>query len=261
MTLIAQLPIQLFALLVIGGLVLIAVAGLPLFQRFSAGRLGLTEEMNNDIIFFASAIGVFYSLTVGLISVEVYTTYTEVEDIVSGEAAALGALYRDFSGYPEPLRASLQGQLRDYTAFVIAEAWPAQRQGLLLDDGTRRLTALEDELFAYEPASPGQELLHGEALRQFNELIALRRLRLDAVGGGLPAVMWWVVLLGAALTISVTYLLKIQRGVHLVLTALLALFVGLVIFVIASLDNPLSGPLAISSDPYRLVLERLMDLR
>ena len=38
---------------------LVSVVGLPLFQWLTAGRLRLTEEMNNDIIFFASAIAVF----------------------------------------------------------------------------------------------------------------------------------------------------------------------------------------------------------
>ena len=45
--------------IVVGLFVILAVAGLPVFQRLPEGRLRLTEEMNNDIIFFASTIGVF----------------------------------------------------------------------------------------------------------------------------------------------------------------------------------------------------------
>jgi hypothetical protein len=39
------------------------------------------------------------------------------------------------------------------------------------------------------------------------------------------------------------------------------MFIGLVVFVIACLDQPLSGPLAIDSHPYQLVLDRLIDLK
>ena len=39
--------------------------------------------MNNDIIFFASAIGVFYSLMAGLMAVAVWGNYTAVQDLVS----------------------------------------------------------------------------------------------------------------------------------------------------------------------------------
>jgi len=55
---------------------------------------------------------VFYSLTVGLIAVGVWTTYSNIDHIVSAEAAAIACMYRDPGGYPEPVRAELQSQLR-----------------------------------------------------------------------------------------------------------------------------------------------------
>lgn len=57
MTTLAHLPPWLCG--VVGLFGILAVAGLPVFQRLPEGRLRLTEEMNNDIIFFASTIGVF----------------------------------------------------------------------------------------------------------------------------------------------------------------------------------------------------------
>jgi hypothetical protein len=256
-----HLPVWLFGLIVVSGFVLLSVGGLLLFQRQTAGRLRLVEEMNNDVIFFASAIGVFYSLTVGLIAVGVWTNYTQVSDIVSLEAASIGALYRNFSGYPEPLRAELQGQLRAYTVFLIDTAWPAQYEGRSVDGGTRLLNDLQSQLFAFEPATSGQQVLHAATLRQYDELVLTRRRRLDAVGGALPGVMWAVVLIGAFLALTVTYLLKIQQTVHVVLTGFLAMFIGLVVFVIAGLDNPFSGPLAIGSESFQLILDGLIDLR
>ena len=255
-----HLPAWLCGVIIVAAFVILAVTGLPLFKWLTQGRLHLTEEMNNDIIFFASAIGVFYSLTVGLIAVGVWTTYNSVEDIVSAEATAISCFYRDVSGYPEPARSELQSEVRGYTEFIINQSWPIQARGEIPDDATRLVTAIQDRLVRFEPATTGQELLHAETLHQFNEVAAMRRKRLHSIGGGLPSVMWSVVLLGAFLTISVTYLLKIERVVHVVLTAFLAMFIGLVVFVIASLDQPLSGPLSIDSRPYRLVRDRLIDL-
>jgi hypothetical protein len=261
MTSISHLPPWLCGVIIVSIFLFLAVVGLLIFWRFIAGRLRLTEEMNDDIIFFASAIGVFYSLTVGLIAVGVWTTYTSVENTVSAEATAIGCFYRDISAYPEPTRSRLQAQVRDYTVFLIEQAWPAQRLGKSTDIATRRLTELEQDLVRFEPATMGQQVLHAETLRQYNEVAGLRRRRLHAIGAGLPSVMWSVVLIGAFLTITVTYLLKMQRIVHFVLTGFFAMFVGLVVFVITSLDQPLSGPLAIDSGPYQLVLDRLIDLK
>jgi hypothetical protein len=42
--------------------------------------------------------------------------------------------------------------------------------------------------------------------------------------------MWAVVLIGAVLTISVTYLLQIERKMQVTLTAFFAMFIGLVVF-------------------------------
>ena len=171
--------------------------GLLLYHRVTRNRLDLPENMNNDVIFFASAIGVFYSLTVGLIAVGVWANYAEVQDIVSSEAASIAALYRDVSGYPQPLRGDLQESLRSYTEFVVNEAWPAQYRGEILNGGTRILNDFQTSLFGFEPATVGQEAIHNEALRQYNDLIIQRRKRVDAVDGGLPGVMWSIVLFGS----------------------------------------------------------------
>jgi hypothetical protein len=72
--------------------------------------------------------------------------------------------------------------------------------------------------------------------------------------------MWNVVLQGAALVIGITYLLRIEPSIQFILTGCFAMFIGLVVFVIACLDRPLSGPLAIDSRPYRIVRDGLMDL-
>lgn len=69
------------------------------------------------------SILVFYGLAVALIAVSVWQTYTDVSRIVSGEATAIAALYRDVSSYPEPIRLDLQKELREYVDQVIHGAW------------------------------------------------------------------------------------------------------------------------------------------
>jgi len=84
-------------------------------------------------------------------------------------------------------------------------------------------------------------------------MVELRRKRIGSLGGALPPVMWGIMLVGAFLSITVTYLLKINTVVQAMLTAFLAVFIGLVVFVMAGLDSPLTGPLAINPTAYQLV--------
>ena len=107
----------------------------------------------------------------------------------------------------------------------------------------------------------GQQVLHAETFRQYNEVAGLRRQRLHAIGAGLPSVMWSVVLIGAFLTITVTYLLKMQRIVHFVLTGFSPCLSGWSCSSSSVSTNRWSGPLAIDSGPYQLVLDRLIDLK
>ena len=75
------------------------------------------------------SVMVFYGLAVALIAVTVFQTYSDTSKIVTAEATALNALYRDVTSYPEPIRADLQKLLSDYTDQVINGAWPLIRRG------------------------------------------------------------------------------------------------------------------------------------
>ena len=78
---------------------------------------------------FLQYFGVIYGLLLGLLAVATYQNHTDVEKAVSSEASSLAALYRDVTAYPEPQRTDLKNLLREYTRYVIEEAWPLQRRG------------------------------------------------------------------------------------------------------------------------------------
>jgi hypothetical protein len=239
----------------------ISLAGLILVRRFLLPHLRFHDGVNDAISGTVQAIGVFYGITVGLIAVGVWNTNSNAADLVSKEAASIGGLYRDVSGYPAPARDELQSRLREYTHFVIEQAWPAQKQGRILDGSTRVLDAFQETLMKFEPASPGQTTLHGETLRAYNILIGYRRQRIDAVGAGLSQVMWMVIWIGAAISIGVAYLYKIDDGkLHVMLVALMAGFLAMVIFMIVINDRPFSGPNGIPPTSYQLILDKLLEL-
>jgi Protein of unknown function (DUF4239) len=240
----------------------LSLVGLFLARRFVVPRLHYSEGVNDAISGTVQAIGVFYGITVGLIAVGVWNTHSNASDLVSKESTNISALYRDVSGYPSPLRDELRAKLRVYTVYVIEQAWPAQKQGLgqTLDGGTRILDDFQAKLFTFEPSTPGQAALHAETLRAYNTLLEYRRLRIDAVGSGLSAVMWAVIWVGAAISIGVAYFFNIEdMKLHAVLILLMGGFLAMVLFMIIINDRPFYGYASISSDPYKLILDRVID--
>jgi len=250
------------ALIMVATIEVVSLVGLMLARRFVLPHIRFHDGVNDAISGTVQAIGVFYGITVGLIAVGVWNTNSTANDLVSREAASIGSLYRDVSGYPEPVRGALQARLVEYTHAVVEQVWPAQKEGRILDSGTRILSQFQNTLVTFEPASPGQTALHSETLHAFNTLIEHRRLRIDAVGSGLSQVMWMVIWVGAAISIGVAYFYKIDdTKLHVILVALMAGFLAFVIFMIVINDRPFSGANGISSQSYRLVLEKLMELR
>ena len=95
------------------------------------------------------------------------------------------------------------------------------------------MTRFQAVLDKFEPATEGQKILHAETLRAYNLLIQSRRLRLDAVGTGLPAVMWAVIVIGAFIGLSASFFFRVEDArLHVIEVLLLAVFIGLVIFMI-----------------------------
>lgn len=241
----------------------VSIAGLVLVRRHLLPRLHYHDGANDAVSGTVQAIGVFYGITVGLIAVGVWNTNSNAAELVSKEAVAIGALYRDVNSYPSPVREELRAKLREYTVFVIEVAWPAQKrgQGQVINNGTVILDDFQHKLHSFQPANVSQAALHGEALRAYNTLIEYRRLRVDAVGGGLSNVMWAVIWVGAAISIGIAYFFNIPDvKLHSILVALMGGFLAMVLFMIIINDKPFFGYVSISSDPYKLILERVIDV-
>jgi hypothetical protein len=249
------------ALLVIAFVEFLSIAGLLLARRYVVPRFHYSEGINDAVSGTVQAIGVFYGITVGLIAVAVWNTNTNASDLVSREASSIATLFRDCGGYPSPLREELRKGLRDYTVFIIDEAWPAQRQGKEVERGRILIDEFQARLYSFSPSNPSQIALHSETLRAYNNLLDYRRLRIDAVNNGLSGTMWAVIWLGAVISIGVAYFYKIEdQKLHIVLVVLMAGFLAVVLFMIIVNDKPFFGTGSISSDPYKVVLEKLIDV-
>ena len=200
------------------------------------------ERRTNDMVGFAfSGFSMLYGILVGLLAVAAYQNFSAVDDIVTNESSSLEALYRDLRAYPQPLRGRLQDELRDYTRYVIDQSWPEQKKGILPNEESQRVSEFIAGLMAFQPADKSQEITHAETLRQLNNFIQLRRVRLANVTREIPSVLWWVVILGALINVLLIAMLDMELHVHLILGSTLSAFLGLVIFLIAAMDNPFRG--------------------
>jgi hypothetical protein len=245
--------------LIVSTCVGLELVGLFVSRPIVARLVGRSPKHNDIVSFFFAGMGVFYGLALGLIAVATWENYTQIDGVVATEAAAVASFYQDLDGYPQPLRGQLETMMRDYTRMVIETEWPAHKRGVALEDGDAVLNRLENVLMSFEPTNEREKISHGEVLRSWNTLVEQRRLRLQAVSTGLPAALWAVVLIGALINGILTYLFWIDNlWLHAILVSLLAIFIGVLVFLTAAMDNPFRGEFSVSSDAFRTILEKVM---
>jgi hypothetical protein len=245
-------------LLIVGST--LAVGWIGLFGlRSWVSRLHDEHNHNEVVSYFLAAVVLFYGVMVGLIAVGVWEQFSSTDEKVALEASALAALYRDVSEFPAPDRSRLQTDVREYTRYVIQGSWPLQRQGIIPTHANDVLWRIQADLMSFQPTMNSENNIQIEALHAYNALVELRRMRLHNVESGLPAAVWVVVALGAAITLAVGCFFDTKSfAVHFWMVSLMSALIGLIIWLLAMMDHPFLGEVSIGPEPFEQVYNTIM---
>ena len=236
-----------------------ALAGVVLTRRFILPRMKVNADDSEFIGTMVQNVMVFYGLAMALVAVSVWETHSEVSASVSLEASRLGALYRDVGEYPEPLRSELRAELHGYADYLINEAWPQQKEGIHPTRGIEWMTRFQDSLFTFEPTTENDKVIQAEAFKEYNSMLEARHLRMDAMLISLPDTLWFVIVVGAVLSLTGTFFFKVADvRLHMIQVTLVSAFVGLVITLIIAFDRPFHGELGVGPESYGFIREQLM---
>lgn len=233
--------------------VLLAVR--PWVKRVAAAH----EEWDRVLGYAMQSYGIFYGILLALIAVSVYENFQRVSIVVLDEASALSTIYRAVSDYPLPFGPDLQEQLRLYTQNVISIDWPQQAQNVIPAEGNDQVDRIQSLLFAFEPGSGGQQVLHNQTVGLYFDFVEARRARLDETKLALPPLLWVLVAVGAILNALMLALVEARNlRVHLIMSGIIAVFVALLIFVTAAMDHPYSGFVNVPPEPFQNLLDQVM---
>jgi len=243
-----DLPTWLFGALTVIVFVAFGLAGLYLLRGW-VQRIDNGHHVYNHIVgFFLAGVTVLYAVTAGLLAIGAWATFDQVQ-----------GLYRDTIAYPEPLRTTMQEDLRKYTRQVIDVGWPMQRRGIIPNNASPLLSDFQEHFMTFGPQSEGQKILAEETYRAFNDLTESRRARLNSIDAEMPGPLWTLVIAGAGICIAVTWFLNTESFImHVWMTVLFSALLALLIFLIAVLDNPYRGKISVSPEPLERVYQQIM---
>jgi TRAP transporter TAXI family solute receptor len=229
---------------------LISLIGIALVHPHMRRVVHGKRQVNDVVIFVAANFGLLYAVLLGLLVVATFQITKDLQDHIAMEASGLSTMYRSTEAYPEPLRSELRSQLRDYTHYVIDKDWPAHRQVRVLAGGDHRLQAIRQKLFSFEPKTAAQGEVHREMLRYFNAMNVAREQRLSAVFSSIPHVLWYVLWIGALVTIVFLWMLHMDLMPQVLLGGITAVFLGVMMFLIYAMDHPLQGAVSVGPDAF-----------
>jgi hypothetical protein len=235
--------------------VLVSVAGLVAVQRFVPIEL---RKQHNDVAgFIYAVVGIAYAVLLGLVVVASWEQFQTARSTAVSEADELAEIFWLGHSLPPPEGRRLQELARSYAQVVVDEEWPLLAHG----ESSPRAWALIDEirltLQNQDPDTDAEQVVYDQGFERVHDLADARRDRLVESRESLPLILWAVLVVGAIVTVSFTYLFGMDSNTtHTLMVAALALVIGLVLFTIGSLEYPFSGTVRLGPEAFYQVLER-----
>jgi hypothetical protein len=118
-------------------------------------------------------------------------------------------------------------------------------------EGWAQVRRIELDLAVFEPETKGQATVKAEMMHAINELLSARRARLLAASAHLPDAVWRMLIFDLGLVAVYVLFGSHSYKLHMAVTGLTMLSVGLII----ALDYPFRGDLSVNHDAYLSVKE------
>jgi hypothetical protein len=254
-----NIPNWQFFLICMAFFVSFSLLGAFIFRQFFEKWMGLNASHNDVVGNFLAVSGLFYGITLGLISVGTFDNFQQAETSVSQEASALNGLYRAVNLLEKNDKNELKIALKDYAQYMVGEGWRDQQKGLLPKGTSKIANRVETILGSYVIESEKDKIVYAEVLTQNSKLSEKRRERINHVQQGLPAAVWLVLFVGAFIVTALTWLLVIDnKKLDVTVNVLCGVLLGSLIFLIAAMDNPFRGEFSVSSEPFQLLIDGVM---
>jgi Protein of unknown function (DUF4239) len=229
-------------LLVTAIVVAVSVAAVGLMhavrRRMKRDHFFVEAERGAGIFAF---LGTAFAVLLAFVFFEAFESFHDARTGAESEATSVLQLTRSAAFFPEAERTVLAGEMICYGRAVIEHSWPAMKRGERSEVVQDWVDRFERSLRDLDTRSPEQEAVFLRILEQEDERAVGRRERLSEATRSLPPPVWFLLGLGAVLTIGITLLFADRREEFLVQGGLMAAVAALVtsgLLLVWFLDHP-----------------------
>jgi hypothetical protein len=225
--------------------IVVGVAGLSVAlmfvvhrRRAPGTRFFVEVEKGTGVFTF---IGTAFAVLLAFVVLEAFASFNDARSGAESEATAVVELSRTSEFFAPVDRARFSGRLICYARAVIRDEWPAMANGTRSPVVQGWVRDLDHALRQIEIRTPNQEAAFLQMLGEEETRVEGRRVRLSESFRVLPAPVWFILGLGAVLTIGFPLLFADRRESFLVDASLIASISALVtagLLLVWFLDHP-----------------------
>jgi hypothetical protein len=251
-----EYPLWWVGLLLAGAAALGAIVLCLVLRPFLS--LELRRRHNDVAAAIFSVVGVTFAVLLAFVAMLTWEDYNAAKAASYAEAGSVRDVYNASLGFADPEKSLLRDGIIGYVETVVRVEWPAQARGTKVAADSVWLTKLNTIAVGLKTpgtAEGGRQAMLTQVLMR---LADARQERLLAADTTVPLVVWIVTLLGGALTIAFASLLGVPSlGMHLAMSAAMAISGALVLIMIIAFSNPFRGDFRVSTDPFDQILARV----
>ena len=234
------------------GSILLGLAVRPLLS------LELRRRHNDVAAAIFSVIGVTFAVLLAFVAMVVWENYNAAKATSYAEAGFVRDVYNVSLGFSDPEKSLLRDGILGYVEAVVRVEWPAQARGMSVVSNSAWLNKLNAVAAGLKPAGTADDIRQAMLSLSLMRLSDAREERLTAADTTVPAVVWIVTLMGGGLTVAFASLLGAPSlGMHLAMSAAMAISGALVLIMIIALNNPFRGDFRVSADPFEQVIAQV----
>ncbi len=224
--------------------------GLMLVSRYTYGVSRLS--LNNEVAGFKFAVvGVFYAVLLAFVVIAVWENYSNTESAVRNEAKAAVDLHLVTYALPVEGGSKIRKRLNIYIDAVQEDEWPAMALGEASEIVAERLNNLSAAIFSVQPKDRRELALYEHALGLLTVIADNRNERLDSANGSVTSVLWFVLIVGAIITLGYpAFFASSNVAAQILMTGALAMLVALSLLLCLAFDFPFTGTPHISDAPF-----------
>ena len=196
-------------------------------------------------------LGTVLAVMMSFMVVGVWQQYDAAGQNTQVEASALSDLYHIADAFPRPTRTEIQTKVSNYISLLLHDEWPLLVRGTESWRAYQTAYGIQNVVTHFKPPNQQAALVQSEAISYTSQFLDARRQRIRDNMTGIPNVLWSTMLIVGAVTIFFSFYFKVERPAaqHIMVAALTSV-ITLIFVLIAELDYPFRGDIAIHPDAY-----------